>query len=475
MVGGDLPMLPVAQPQNLQVAQRAPAATPQPPRELAVQVPRGTNAGDLFNFSTPDGGTVVLKCPQPYPPQGKFKFMWTPGMGGGSDKGAAAYSTQPIQVTVPRGVNAGGKFNFQLPDGRMVEVNVPSPFPPQGKFMFQPPPAPASAPAPAAHVHPPSTGPMPTNTGPVQNVSVRLEKTPAGFGLGLSNDNVVTLLAPGGQAAMCGQLMINDKVTGVNGTFLSASTTLSSIVGPLPIGSRIVLNIQRPQGGGAPPPMQPQPFGGGAPPAMMAPPAPAPAMAPQPQKMRVQIPPGVMGGQVIQVQTPTGQMMQVQVPPGMMPGQQFEMALPDLGQQVPPAQPQAVAQPMAQPQMMAGPGMAAPTYPGMGGGAPPPMVQGYGGGGAPTPYGGGAPTPYGGGAPSPYGGAPPAYPAGGSAYPQAAAPGYPPAGGPPGYPAAAPAYPAASMYPPTFQQPATAYPQAAPPAYPGGGGYPPSA
>ena len=66
-----------------------------------------------------------------------------------------------------------------------------------------------------------------------------------GFGLGLSPDNVITLLAPGGVAESTGQLQVGDKVTGVNGTFLDAKTTLSSVVGQLPVGSRVVINVQR--------------------------------------------------------------------------------------------------------------------------------------------------------------------------------------------------------------------------------------
>ena len=65
------------------------------------------------------------------------------------------------------------------------------------------------------------------------------------------------------------------------------------------------------------------------------------------QLMQVQVPQGLQGGMMMQVQTPAG-MMQVQVPPGLQPGQIFQM-------QVPMAAPRPVqAQPMQQqqPQMM---------------------------------------------------------------------------------------------------------------------------
>ena len=42
------------------------------------------------------------------------------------------------------------------------------------------------------------------------------------------------------------------------------------------------------------------------------------------QKMKVTVPPGVSGGQMLKVQTPAG-LMQVAVPQGLQPGQDFEM------------------------------------------------------------------------------------------------------------------------------------------------------
>tara|TARA_B110001452_G_scaffold242466_1_gene225276 strand:+ start:431 stop:1222 length:792 start_codon:yes stop_codon:yes gene_type:complete len=41
------------------------------------------------------------------------------------DVGQAAYSTQPIQMTVPRGVNAGGKFNFSFPTAARSRSTCP--------------------------------------------------------------------------------------------------------------------------------------------------------------------------------------------------------------------------------------------------------------------------------------------------------------------------------------------------------------
>ena len=46
-----------------------------------------------------------------------------------------------------------------------------------------------------------------------------------------------------------------------------------------------------------------------------------------PQLLSVVIPPGVVSGQTLQLQTPTGQMVQVQVPPGMKAGQSFQIKL----------------------------------------------------------------------------------------------------------------------------------------------------
>ena len=46
-----------------------------------------------------------------------------------------------------------------------------------------------------------------------------------------------------------------------------------------------------------------------------------------PQLLSVVIPPGVVAGQTLQLQTPTGQMVQVQVPPGMKAGQSFQIKL----------------------------------------------------------------------------------------------------------------------------------------------------
>jgi len=69
-----------------------------------------------------------------------------------------------------------------------------------------------------------------------------------------------------------------------------------------------------------------------------------PVMAqPQPMLMSVQVPQGMMGGMMIQVQTPAG-LMQVQIPQGLYPGQTFQMQVP-----MPARQPQMM---MQQQQMM---------------------------------------------------------------------------------------------------------------------------
>jgi hypothetical protein len=46
---------------------------------------------------------------------------------------------------------------------------------------------------------------------------------------------------------------------------------------------------------------------------------------PQPQIMSVAVPPGAIGGQLIQVQSPDGKVIQVQVPAGFAAGQQFQV------------------------------------------------------------------------------------------------------------------------------------------------------
>jgi hypothetical protein len=63
-------------------------------------------------------------------------------------------------------------------------------------------------------------------------------------------------------------------------------------------------------------------------------------------KMAVTVPQGMMGGQPLQVQTPSG-LMQVTIPQGLQGGQTFEMMVPTQQQQQPPM---AQAQPMMQQQ-----------------------------------------------------------------------------------------------------------------------------
>ena len=86
-----------------------------------------------------------------------------------------------------------------------------------------------------------------------------------------------------------------------------------------------------------------------------------PVMAqPQPMLMSVQVPQGMMGGMMIQVQTPAG-LMQVQIPQGLYPGQTFQMQVP-----MPARQPQMM---MQQQQMMQQPQMQMMMPP-----PPPPQV-----------------------------------------------------------------------------------------------------
>ena len=82
---------------------------------------------------------------------------------------------------------------------------------------------------------------------------------------------------------------------------------------------------------------RPTPLGGraGQRPAFLR--SPVPVLAePQMQVMEVEVPPGMQGGMMLQVQTPAG-LMEVQIPQGLQAGQAFTM-------QVPIAQPQPVAQ-----------------------------------------------------------------------------------------------------------------------------------
>ena len=68
-----------------------------------------------------------------------------------------------------------------------------------------------------------------------------------------------------------------------------------------------------------------------------------PVQQPPMQTMQVQVPQGMQGGQMLQVQTPAG-LMQVQIPPGLQSGQVFQMQVP-----MPQQQPvMAQAQPMQQ-------------------------------------------------------------------------------------------------------------------------------
>ena len=82
-------------------------------------------------------------------------------------------------------------------------------------------------------------------------------------------------------------------------------------------------------------------------PAFTPPPQPQPVAQPAPQAaqtLMVSIPPGVMPGQMMQVQSPFGGVFMVQVPPGVGPGAQMQVQVPAPAQQpVQPAQQQQQA------------------------------------------------------------------------------------------------------------------------------------
>ena len=117
---------PADLPMKVPVVEGIPVPTPlqQPrqPQQLEVQVPRGTNAGQSFSFVAPDGHMLMLWCPRPYPRKGRFTFWWHPG-------------TQSLEVQVPARTNAGQSFRCVAPDGHMLTLKCPTPFPPKGRFV----------------------------------------------------------------------------------------------------------------------------------------------------------------------------------------------------------------------------------------------------------------------------------------------------------------------------------------------------
>jgi len=74
-----------------------------------------------------------------------------------------------------------------------------------------------------------------------------------------------------------------------------------------------------------------------------------PAWQPPATQMQATVPPGVFGGQMIQVNTPSGP-MQVRVPMGLGPGMQFTFSAPAVNRPVP--QPQMIMQPAFQQQIV---------------------------------------------------------------------------------------------------------------------------
>lgn len=95
---------------------------PLPPQQLEVKVPNCTNAGQSFSCLAPDGQMLTLKCPRPYPPGGRFTFLWLPG-------------AQPLEVQVPERTNAGQSFSCVAPDGHTLTLKCPKPFPRKGRFV----------------------------------------------------------------------------------------------------------------------------------------------------------------------------------------------------------------------------------------------------------------------------------------------------------------------------------------------------
>ena len=125
-------------------------------------------AGMKFDYTCPDGEVVQLTCPTPFPDKGRFKWRWQgPG------------APPPRDVKVPEGINAGETFVVLLDDGRKIPVTCPTPRPPKGVFSFTPPKQ--WAPSGATH-------------------SATLLKTPLGFGLHLTGANVITGIDRGSQA-----------------------------------------------------------------------------------------------------------------------------------------------------------------------------------------------------------------------------------------------------------------------------------
>jgi hypothetical protein len=113
-------------------------AQPCPPAQpIQVTVPQGVNAGDIFSVHGPDGRMHRVQCPSPFPHRGVMTF--TPLVAA-----AVGHATVPVaippamQVTCPQGVGAGQQFEVVGPDGNHYTATCPRPFPRRGVFVFQP-------------------------------------------------------------------------------------------------------------------------------------------------------------------------------------------------------------------------------------------------------------------------------------------------------------------------------------------------
>ena len=84
--------------------------------------------------------------------------------------------------------------------------------------------------------------------------SASLVKTPLGFGLDLTMDNVITGVTKGSQAERSGQFQLGDKVTLLNGLPLKPRVTVTKELQKFSAGATVTFGLQR---GGAPKPATP--------------------------------------------------------------------------------------------------------------------------------------------------------------------------------------------------------------------------
>lgn len=182
------------------------------PIDLVIHVPPKVAAGQKFDYTCPDGEVVHLTCPRPYPKEGNFRWRW-------NGPGAPA----PRDVKVPHGVKAGDTFVITLKeDGRKIPVTCPTPLPPTGEFTYTP--------------------PRRWSTSAATHTATLL-KTPLGFGIHLTADNVITAIDEGSQAARDGHFKVGDQVCSLNETPLSPEVTLSSVLAEFSNGEHVVFGL----------------------------------------------------------------------------------------------------------------------------------------------------------------------------------------------------------------------------------------